>query len=270
MNEFKVSVVIPCFNHGEFLSEAVASVTSIDRDDVELIVVDDGSTDHLTRSEMDSLSVSGIHVIRQSNKGLAAARNTGIRASSGKYILPLDADNRIRAAYLDHGIHILDAQPRTGVVYGDAQRIGIRNDRWQLRPFDPAELMQWNYIDACAIYRRTIWEQNGGYDGTMPMQGFEDWDFWLGALENGWGFSYVSEILFDYREAAVSMITDARRLENVAHLVSFIAKKHGALYRGAWLQLERRNVSGTGTLHNLRRLMKLRINKGLRRNGTHG
>src|SRR5487761_365632 len=104
----KVSVVIPCFNHGEFLPEAVASVTGIKPDDVEIIVVDDGSTDERTRAEMDKLTAQGINVIRQENRGLAAARNTGILVSKAEYILPLDADNCLRPAYIEHGIRILD------------------------------------------------------------------------------------------------------------------------------------------------------------------
>src|SRR6267378_7781475 len=120
----KVSVVIPCFNHGEFLPEAVASVTNIKRNDIETIVVDDGSTDERTRKEMDALPVQGIKVIRQENKGLAAARNAGIAISRGEYILPLDADNRLRSDYIEHGIRILDANPQVGVVYGDAEYIG--------------------------------------------------------------------------------------------------------------------------------------------------
>jgi glycosyltransferase involved in cell wall biosynthesis len=107
----KVSVVIPCFNHGEFLPEAVASVTDIKRDDVELIVVDDGSTDERTRAEMDALVARGIRVIRQENKGLAAARNAGILVSKEEYILPLDADDRLRPGWIDHGIRILAANP---------------------------------------------------------------------------------------------------------------------------------------------------------------
>src|ERR1035437_4628757 len=95
----KVSVVIPCFNHGEFLPEAVASVTQIGRDDVELIVVDDGSTDELTGREMDKLVAQGIKVVQQGNKGLAAARNAGILAAQGEYIFPLDADDRLRPGW---------------------------------------------------------------------------------------------------------------------------------------------------------------------------
>ena len=99
----KVSVIMPCFNHGEFVQEAVESVTRLGRDDLELIVVDDGSTDERTRREMDALSARGINVIRQENKGLAGARNAGVLAAQGEYIFPLDADDRLRSGWLEQG-----------------------------------------------------------------------------------------------------------------------------------------------------------------------
>ena len=104
----KVSVIMPCFNHGEFVQEAVESVTRAGRDDLELVVVDDGSTDERTRREMDALSARGINVIRQENKGLAGARNAGVLAAQGEYIFQLDADDRLRSGWLDEGTGILD------------------------------------------------------------------------------------------------------------------------------------------------------------------
>lgn len=262
----KVSVVIPCFNHGEFLPEAVASVTaSTKRDDVEIIVVDDGSTDERTRTEVDALNNLEIRAIRQENLGLAAARNAGILASRGEYILPLDADNCLRPRYIEHGIRILDADSQVGVVYGDAEYIGARSGYWRVGPFDRGRLLQWNYIDACAVYRRSVWEQNGGYDGTMPVQGLEDWDFWLGALEHGWQFAYVPEILFDYRVAKESMITRALGFET--QIERFTATKHALLYREAWLELMREQLSVRKTSRNLSRLLKSRWKKKLKRNG---
>ena len=82
-------------------------MTRVGRDDLELIVVDDGSTDERTRKEMDALSTRGIKVIRQENKGLAGARNAGVLASQGEYIFPLDADDRLRPGWIDRGIGIL-------------------------------------------------------------------------------------------------------------------------------------------------------------------
>jgi glycosyltransferase involved in cell wall biosynthesis len=231
----KVSVVIPCFNHGEFLPEAVASVNGAAREDIELIVVDDGSTDARTLLEMDKLEAEGIHVIRQENKGLAAARNAAILASQGEYIFPLDSDDHLCPNWIDRGIQILDGNPHMGVVYGDAQCFGTRNDRWRAAPFEPDLLLDWNFIHASALYRRTIWDQNRGYDSTMPVQGLEDWDFWLGAFESGWQFSYLPEVFFEYRQAEQSMLTRTSGFEE--QVEEFIAKKHGLLYRRRWQAL---------------------------------
>jgi len=262
----KVSVVIPCFNHGEFLPEAIASVTAAKRDDVEIIVVDDGSTDERTRSETDKLIARGIKVIRRENWGPAAARNTAILASQGEYIFPLDADDHIRPGCLDHGIRILDASPEVGVVYSDGEFFGIRTGRWHIGPFDRDRLLQWNYIAACALFRRSIWVQNGGYDEAKVVQGLEDWDFWLGALQHGWQFAYVPEVFFDYRVATESMITSTFGSE--PEIAKFIAAKHGLLYREAWLQLANERESVKATSRNIGRLLKSRIRQKFQRNGN--
>ena len=257
MSSPTVSVIIPCFNHGEFLPEAVASVAAIKRHDVEIIVVDDGSTDEPTRQEIGALITQGIKVVRQENKGVAAARNAGVRVSKGEYILPLDADNRLRSGYIEHGIRILDANPQVGVVYGDAQYIGIREGRWHVGPFNRDQLLLWNQIDACAMYRRSVWEQNKGYDGTMPVQGLEDWDFWLGAFEHGWQFAYVPDVLFDYRIAKESMLTRAHACDK--QVQEFVARKHASLYRHAFVELANQQESLRWTFRNLRRLVKSRF-----------
>jgi glycosyltransferase involved in cell wall biosynthesis len=260
----KVSVVIPCFNHGEFVQEAVDSVIKAKRDDMEILVVDDGSTDEHTHKEIDALSTRGIKVIRQENMGVGPARNTAILASQGDYIFPLDADDRLRPAGIDHGIRKLDSDPKVGVVYGDVEFFGTLTGRWKVGALDVGRMMEWNYLPVSALFRRSIWEQNQGYDGTMPVQGLEDWDFWLGALEHGWQFAYVPEVFFDYRKASESMLTRTSGFEPA--IKEFVAKKHGALYQQAWLSVlrerdllatERKSVKRT--FHNLRRLLKARI-----------
>lgn len=253
----KVSVIIPCFNHGEFLPEAVASVTNIKGDDIELIVVDDGSTDERTRKEMETLCAQGIKVIRQENKGLAAARNAGVKAAQGEYIFPLDADDRMRSGWIESGIEILDSDPQVGVVYGDTQCFGTQTDRWFAGPFDSERLLTLNYIPCSALYRRCIWEQNEGYQSGMPVQGMEDWDFWLGAFEHGWRFAYLSKVVFDYRRAEQSMITRAAGFEDQVN--EFLANKHGLLYRRAWLSVvsERRSIKWT--VRHLGKLLRSRL-----------
>ncbi|HEY8916042.1 MAG TPA: glycosyltransferase family 2 protein, partial [Chitinophaga sp.] len=86
-----VSIIIPCYNQGHFLQDALKSLAACDADLYELIIVNDGSTDAATNTYLRELSNQGYHVIFQENQGLGAARNTGIRAAKGRYLLPLDA-----------------------------------------------------------------------------------------------------------------------------------------------------------------------------------
>jgi glycosyltransferase involved in cell wall biosynthesis len=233
----RLSIVIPCYNHGAYLPETLRSIAAAGRDDIEVIVIDDGSTDPLTQEVFGQLKDGDrFTVIRQKNGGLAAARNAGFSLAKAPYVLPVDADNRIHPAYIEKGISILDADPQVGVVYGDAQNFGAKTTRWRMGKFDLERLMEWNYIDACAVLRREVWQQNGGYDGAMPRMGLEDWDMWMGAATRGWKFVYVPEILFDYRVAPESMITRAN--PNSHETERYIANKYGYHYRKAWQRLK--------------------------------
>jgi len=205
---------------------------------------------------MVALPARGIKVIRQENKGPAAARNAGIAISRGEYILPLDADDRLRPGWIDKGIRILESNPQVGVVYGDAECFGTRNYRWTTGSFDASRLLEWNYIHASALYRRSVWEQNRGYDSTKVVQGYEDWDFWLGALEHGWEFVYMREVFFDYRQAERSVTTLTFGFES--QIEAFVASKHGLLYMRQWQQQRRAPESVKEICRNIGRLLKSR------------
>ena len=225
-----VSVVIPCYNHGQYLPEAIASAEAARGVRVELIVVDDGSTEPATLEVLAGLARGGYHVIRQSNQGLSAARNTAIAAARGRYILPLDSDNRIRPDYLRVGASILDHGPDIGVVYGDREMFGAASGR-QGQAFSFQRLLVANFIDACAIFRKQVWEECGGYDTGMPDRlGYEDWEFWIQAARRGWQFVYVPELMFDYRVRPDSMAQRCNIPENHGRLVRYLALKHRDAY----------------------------------------
>jgi hypothetical protein len=204
-----LSVVIPCYNLGETLIEAIASVERTAPERCELIVVDDGSWQPRTLEVLAALREGGYHVIDQPNAGLAAARNRGIREARGRYILPLDADNRLAADYIASAIKVLDSRPEAGVVYGDRLEFGFRNGRKHVPEFDLPMLLWSNYIDACAVYRREIWEACGGYDAGAAA--WEDWDFWISTAGRGWRFQRYSDVAFEYRVRPNSML---RSVEN--------------------------------------------------------
>src|SRR4051812_30684422 len=114
-----ISIVIPCYNSGQFLPDAIESVRSYNgKHSYEIIIVDDGSTDEATLTLLEGLSVDSCVVLHQPNKGPAAARNTAIRHSKGEYILFLDSDNKIRPEYIDEGIKALENDKKAGVAYG--------------------------------------------------------------------------------------------------------------------------------------------------------
>src|SRR5947209_8221071 len=108
MNNPPMSIVIPCFNQGRFIDEALQSLEECNQDLFEIVIVNDGSTDEFTNQRLTALKEQGLNVIFQENKGLGAARNSGIAKSRGRFILPLDADNRIYPEYVSESITVLD------------------------------------------------------------------------------------------------------------------------------------------------------------------
>jgi glycosyltransferase involved in cell wall biosynthesis len=104
----KVSIVIPCYNAGAMLREALASVEQVRNANLlEVIVVDDGSSEAETRKILSELEQTDYRVVPQPNRGLGVARNAGIRLAKGEFILPLDSDNRVRGVYINEAVSVL-------------------------------------------------------------------------------------------------------------------------------------------------------------------
>ncbi len=228
----RISVVIPCYNHGIYIQDAIDSVEASSYRDYEIIIVNDGSTDALTIEKMAQLSRSGYHVINQPNQGVIRARNNGIAAASGEYIMPVDADNKIRSTYIKKAIAVLDSQPEIGVVYGKSVFFGeFEGVHYSGEPFDPVKLYWSPYIDNIAVFRKSAWEQVGGYDANIPVMGVEDWDLWMTLHENGVEFYFIDEVLFDYRVVPGSLRSHLFKPENADKIERYLATKHALAYR---------------------------------------
>lgn len=227
-----VSIIIPCYNHGEYLPQAIQSVENYPvKEDYEIIIIDDGSSDYQTIQALKDLRDNGYKVLHQPNLGLSEARNNGIRNSKGKYLLMLDADNKIRPEYIEKGKSILDNFPKTGIVYGDSLFFGESEKINKPRSFIIKKILIENYIDACVVMRKEVWIQSKGYDTNLTA--LEDWDMHLSAYQLGWQFNYIPEIMFEYRYRKDSM---SRSIKNKIELVEYISKKHGNLYRKEFLK----------------------------------
>lgn len=224
----KVSVIIPCYNQGAYLEDAVSSVLAQTFQDFEIIVVNDGSTDEETNRRLSDFQRPKTRVLATANQGLAMARNNGIQSASGEYILPLDADDRISASYLEKAVCILDQQPDIGIVYCLADTFGAVQGLWPAPEFSLRQMLLGNLIFCSAVFRKSDWIDAGGYRSNMS-HGWEDWDFWLSLIGRGRGVYRIPEILFHYHVKQVSMVKSmdvAKRVE--MHLQ--VMRNHKELY----------------------------------------
>ena len=203
----KVSIIIPCYNQGIYLQDSLSGYEPSDKL-YEIIIVNDGSTDPDTLKALDEYRGKGYHIIDQENQGLAAARNTGIKNAAGQYIMLLDADNMVYPAFIREAAAILDNSAATAVVYSDAEYFGAKTGKWEVGSFNLQKIMIENYIDACAMVRKSVFEELGGYDTEMKKikSGWEDWEMWLRIAFAGKTFHYYPGIGFRYRVNASSMI----------------------------------------------------------------
>jgi glycosyltransferase involved in cell wall biosynthesis len=223
-------VVIPCYGQARYLPEAVGSVVSQTYPDWEIVIVDDGSPDDtaaVASSLMARHAPARIRLVRQANSGVAGARNAGIAAAAGRYLLPLDADDLLHPEFLSETVAVLEAQPEVGVAYTDFQEFEGA-DRVRQRPsFDLDLLCRFNLMGNTSLFRREAWVATGGYNPNMAA-GLEDWDFWLSCAEHGFPGRHVPRVLFFYRRQAGSRNEAAttRRPE----LIRQLRANHPVLY----------------------------------------
>ena len=226
-----VSIVIPCYKQAELLPDAVESVVAQTLTDWELVIVDDGSPDD-TEQVAEALAArhptKNIRVVRQDNAGLSSARNAGIAVTRGEYVLPLDADDRIAPTMLERTHRLLEENPRVAIAYTDIRRFGDDDTIVRVREFSPLILPAVNCFSYCSLYRREVWEAVGGYNSNM-VHGYEDWDFWVGAVEHGYRARRIPDPLVEYRIRGGTMYS--RALLRHAELRSQLRRNHPSVYR---------------------------------------
>jgi glycosyltransferase involved in cell wall biosynthesis len=227
----KVSVIIPCFNLGAFLAEAVDSVLAQTCQDFEIVVVDDGSIDGPTNEILSTFSRPKTRVLRALHAGLAAARNLGIANSSGDYLCALDADDRLEPTFLEKTVAVLDRDP--SLTFASAWLRTFGEERWEWTPdrCDLPTLLWEDTVLTAALVRRAAVNEVGGYDTAMPEQGDEDWDLWLTLVERGYRGVILPEILFEYRRRTGSMSTVCWHGPAHLPLAGYRFEKHRETYR---------------------------------------
>lgn len=218
-----VSVIVPCYAQADFLAEAIESVVTQTFGDWECLIVDDGSPDHTAQVARDLIARypdKRIRLIRKTNGGLSDARNAGIREARGRYILPLDADDRLDPRYLAETVPILERNLDIAIVYVDERNFGEAEHVHRKGVVTLGNLLVGNVHDYCSLYRRSVWERVGGYSPAMYL-GAEDWCFWIGAAKLGFRSYHVEQPLFWYRKRRGTMVERVQANMNVikSHIV---------------------------------------------------
>ncbi|MBN2437569.1 MAG: glycosyltransferase [Deltaproteobacteria bacterium] len=211
-----VSVITPYYNTEELFLETFVSLQAQSLQNWEWVIVDDGSTDASSLQRLADVAAKDnrIKVIRQTNAGPGAARNTSFRDSSGRYVCLLDSDDMLEPTYLEKCVWFLDSNPEFAfcnaysVVFGDQEYLWTTGfERGQAH-------LQANSGPPISVIRRAAYEECGGFDESIRF-GHEDWDFWLAMAKAGhWGFT-IREFLQWYRKRGDGRFEQIMRSGNV-------------------------------------------------------
>ncbi len=196
-----VSVVIPVYNAEKYLAESVQSVLAQTYDGIEIVCVDDCSTDG-SLALLEALAREHVNLkvhALNTNQGLSHARNFAIEHARGEFILPLDADDLIAPEYCRLAMDVFREDPSVAVVYSRCKRFQDEKSwEWGLPEYSRERMLAGNCVYATAFYRKADWARIGGYD--ERLHALEDYDFWLHFTENDRKFRRIDQCLFFYRQ----------------------------------------------------------------------
>lgn len=225
----RVSVIIPCYNYGSFLAECLDSIKSQSYKQWECVIVDNASTDNTKEVALKYVdSDDRIKYIYTDVKGVSHARNLGIKNTTGEYILPVDADDKISPYLIEKALAVHQQTKDIALVYSDAELFGNSSGKWVLPEYSLKNLLIENSIFCTAMFKRSDFNTTQGYNENMK-EGFEDWDFWIELLKSGGKVVKIPEVLFYYRirkNSRNSVLDDGKQLR----LREIIYNNHKAVY----------------------------------------
>ncbi|MGH2410515.1 MAG: glycosyltransferase [Chloroflexota bacterium] len=233
-----VSIVIPCYNYGRFLTDAIESALAQTLPAHDIVIVDDGSTDNTPEIAARYLASPGVRMIARTNQGAIPTYNAGVRASAGQFFVILSADDRLDPYFLERTVPILLDRPEAAYAYTAYRSFGVRQRALPALPYSARRLRLRPYIAATSLIRGAAFDQVGGFNPSMHG-GREDWDFYVALAEHGWEGVAVPEVLFHYRKHG-SGSRNAIPFRALLAARAQIYRNHRALYRlplPLWLAL---------------------------------
>jgi glycosyltransferase involved in cell wall biosynthesis len=202
----EVTVLVPCYNQGKYLQDCLRSVKDQTYSNWQCIIINDGSPDdtEVIVKEWEKKDSRFVYIYKD-NGGLSSARNAGIHAAEGNYILPLDADDKISANYLEECVKAFGTNQRLALVYGSAELFGTESGIWDLPSYSYKRLLTENMIHCSAMYKKQAVLEAGLYDENLN-KGSEDWELWIRLLDEQSEVLRLNNICFYYRVKEDSMI----------------------------------------------------------------
>ena len=224
-----LSIVIPCYNDWEYVDQAVNSALNQVYPNLEVIIVDDGSNEK-TKILLTKIEPKITKLITQENQGQSRARNVGIRASKGVYIITLDSDDFFEPTFCEKAVNILSENSDIKLVTCYSNLIFENGTSSLYKPNGGGlkDVLIHNIAMGSVIFRKNEWETISGFDESM-RKGFEDWEFYIRLLINSGEAFVIKEALFNYRKRLTS--TTSRANKKKYELLKYIYLKHKDLYK---------------------------------------
>lgn len=229
MQQPKVSIIIACYNDSKYVAQSVNSAYFQTWENKEIIVIDDGSNKE-TKEVLDSLKSKIDTLITQDNKGVSAARNNGINAATGEYMLILDSDDFFEPRFCEQAVQLIEQDMDVKIVTCYSKWFNNPRDFKIFKPTggNIEDGIMNNVAMGSSMFRKNDWIQAAGYDVNM-QKGYEDWEFYIRILKNGGKVKVIPEVLFNYRNKPNSRNKGANQIKY--DLLKYIYLKHADLYK---------------------------------------
>ena len=226
-----VTVIIPCYNDGQYIVEALESIYNQTVPPEKIIVVDDGSAME-TREILRELQNPLLQIVHQDNQGVSVARNKAIQLAETEYILNLDADDYYEPSFIEKALAVLKENQEIGAVSSYNRCFNTEGDTTEIiKPCggNVRDFIVINNGRSAALFRKECWKTVGGFDEKMRA-GYEDWEFWIAITKNNWSVHILPEVLTNYRIKKKSRDTSAIQQHDF-ELRNYIYSKHKEVYK---------------------------------------
>lgn len=221
-----VSVIIPCYNYAAYMAETIDSVLNQSYQNIEVILMDDGSTDHT--AEVAACYAGRVNYYYQPNRGLSAARNAGFRKAAGSFVVFVDADDKLAPDYIEATLRTALAHPDAAFVYTQQQYFEASHEITNFPAYNVETLKERNFIPACTLIRAEVLRR---FTYDTRYTSWEDWDFYLTLAEAGlYGVRLDRPLVLYRKHADQKSMLDSFGERRKIRTLGLLRFKHWRLY----------------------------------------